>query len=122
MLNRNLHLLGLFGIDDELVARAREGEVAIIIKENNKLQAIVKLNSFVDAYLLAGRFIDADVIDAFNRTRVAADDYQSLSLRQFDSQISLAVMFAVVALMLLLASIWSVQIWPHPLPDRWYGQ
>ena len=41
-----------------------------------------------------------------NRTRVAADDYQSLSLRQLDLQISLAVMFAVVALLLLLASIW----------------
>jgi len=94
-------------IDDELVARARDGDVVIITsKENNKLQAIVKLNGFVDAYLLAGRFIDADVLAALNRTRVAADDYQSLSLRQFDLQISLAVMFAVVALMLLLASIW----------------
>ena len=94
-------------IDDELVARARDGDVVIITsKENNKLQAIVKLNSFVDAYLLAGRFIDADVLAALNQTRVAADDYQSLSLRQFDLQISLAVMFAVVALMLLLASIW----------------
>ncbi len=99
--------LAFSGIDDELVARAREGEVVIITsKENNKLQAIVKLNSFVNAYLLAGRFIDADVIDALNRTRVAADDYQSLSLRQLDLQISLAVMFAVVALLLLLASIW----------------
>ena len=99
--------LAFSGIDDELVARAREGEVVIITsKENNKLQAIMKLNSFVDAYLLAGRFIDADVIDALNRTRVAADDYQSLSLRQFDLQISLAVMFGAVALMLLLASIW----------------
>ena len=99
--------LAFSGIDDELVARAREGEVVIITsKENNKLQAIVKLNSFVDAYLLAGRFIDADVIDALNRTRVAANDYQSLSLRQLDLQISLAVMFAVVALLLLLASIW----------------
>ena len=94
-------------IDDELVARARDGDVVIITsKENNKLQAIVKLNGFVDAYLLAGRFIDADVLAALNQTRVAADDYQSLSLRQFDLQISLAVMFAVVALMLLLASIW----------------
>ena len=94
-------------IDDELVARARDGDVVIITsKENNKLQAIVKLNSFVDAYLLAGRFVDADVLAALNRTRVAANDYQSLSLRQFDLQISLAVMFAVVALMLLLASIW----------------
>ena len=46
------------------------------------------------------------MIDALNRTRVAADDYQSLSLRQLDLQVSLAVMFAVVALLLVLASIW----------------
>ena len=46
----------LLWIDDELVAW--DGDVVIITsKENNKLQAIVKLNSFVDAYLLAGRLL-----------------------------------------------------------------
>ena len=64
------------------------------------------MNSFVDAYLLVGRFIDAKVLDALNRTKIAASDYQLLSLRQFDLQISLAVMFAVVALLLLLSSLW----------------
>ncbi|MDC3286901.1 PAS domain-containing sensor histidine kinase [Alphaproteobacteria bacterium] len=94
-------------LTDDLVERARGGEVVIITNEgNNKLQAIVKLNSFVDAYLLVGRFIDAKVLDALNRTKVAASDYQLLSLRQFDLQISLAVMFAVVALLLLLSSLW----------------
>lgn len=94
-------------LTDDLVERARGGEVVIITNEsNNKLQAIVKLNSFVDAYLLVGRFIDAKVLDALNRTKIAASDYQLLSLRQFDLQISLAVMFAVVALLLLLSSLW----------------
>ena len=94
-------------LTDDLVKRARGGEVVIITNEsNNKLQAIVKLNSFVDAYLLVGRFIDAKVLDALNRTKIAASDYQLLSLRQFDLQISLAVMFAVVALLLLLSSLW----------------
>lgn len=60
-------------LTDDLVERARGGEVVIITNEgNNKLQAIVKLNSFVDAYLLVGRFIDAKVLDALNRTKVAA--------------------------------------------------
>ncbi len=99
--------LAFASVTDELVERARGGEVVILAnKDNNKLQAIVKLNSFVDAYLLVGRFIDAKVLDALDRTKVAASDYQLLSLRQFDLQISLAVMFAVVALLLLLSSLW----------------
>ncbi len=91
----------------QLLERARDGEVVIITpKENNKIQAIVKLNSFVDAYLVVGRFIDPDVLAALDRTRLAADDYQSLSLRQFDLQISFAVMFFVVALLLVLCALW----------------
>lgn len=94
-------------INDALLEKAREGEVVIITsKDNNKLQAIVKLNSFVDAYLLVGRFIDAGVLSALDRTRLAADNYQSLSLRQFDLQISLGVMFSVVVLLLLLSALW----------------
>ena len=46
--------LAFSGIDDDLVARAREGEGHHHSKENNKLQAIVKLNSFVDATLACG--------------------------------------------------------------------
>ena len=87
--------------------RARSGEVVVVrTPQDNKLQAVVKLNSFVDAYLVAGRFIDAAVLAAVDQTRLAASDYQSLSFAQTDIQISMAVLFVVLALMLLLGALW----------------
>ena len=94
-------------IDSVLLDQAREGDVVIITPEdNNKIQAIVKLNSFVDAYLMVGRFVDANVLSALDRTQLAVNEYQSLGLRQFDLQISFAVMFFVVALLLVLSALW----------------
>ena len=94
-------------LDKRWVEQARAGDVVIITpSRSNKIQAIVKLNSFVDAYLMVGRFIDPNVLTAVDRTKLAAKDYQSLALRQFDLQISLAVMFLVVALLLLFSSLW----------------
>jgi len=94
-------------IDGALLDQAREGDVIIITPEdNNKIQAIVKLNSFVDAYLMVGRFVDANVLSALDKTQLAVNEYQSLGLRQFDLQISFAVMFFVVALLLVLSALW----------------
>ena len=94
-------------IDGALLDQAREGDVIVITPEdNNKIQAIVKLNSFVDAYLMVGRFVDANVLSALDRTQLAVNEYQSLGLRQFDLQISFAVMFFVVALLLVLSALW----------------
>ena len=94
-------------IDDQLLEQARAGDVVIITpRDNNKIQAIVKLNSFVDAYLMAGRFVDANVLSALDRTQLAVNEYQSIGLRQFDLQISFAVMFFVVALLLVLSALW----------------
>lgn len=94
-------------INEELIEQARNGDVVLInTEESNKIQALIKLNSFVDAYLLVGRFIDEDVLEAVDRTRLAAFDYQSLSLRQLDLQLSFAVMFSLVAVLMVLSSLW----------------
>ena len=89
-----------------LLDQARRGCIIITPEDNNKIQAIVKLNSFVDAYLMVGQFVDANVLSALDRTQLAVNEYQSLGLRQFDLQISFAVMFFVVALLLVLSALW----------------
>ena len=95
------------GLDESWVQRARSGEVVIFnTGQGNKLRAAVKLNSFVDAYLLVGRFIDNAVLDAVDQTKLAASDYQSLAFRQFDLQISFAAIFFAVTLLLLLSALW----------------
>ena len=94
-------------LDESWIARARDGEVIIFnTGEGNKLRAAIKLNSFVDAYLLVGRFIDSNVLSAVDQTKLAASDYQSLSFRQFDLQVSFAVLFFAVTLLLLLSALW----------------
>ena len=45
------------------VERARNGEVVVLrADDTNKLRALVKLTSYVDAYLFVGRFIDLSLI------------------------------------------------------------
>lgn len=94
-------------LDSDWLDRVRNDEVVITrTDDNTKIQALVKLNNFVDAYLLVGRFIDSDVLEAVDKTRLAVSDYQSLSIRQFDLQISMAAIFAVISLFLLLSALW----------------
>lgn len=94
-------------LDESWIQRARSGEVVIFNSgQGNKLRAAVKLNSFVDAFLLVGRFIDKAVLDAVAQTQSAASDYQSLSFRQFDLQISFVVLFFAVTLLMLLSALW----------------
>lgn len=94
-------------LDESWIQRARSGEVVIFNSgQGNKLRAAVKLNSFVDAFLLVGRFIDNAVLDAVDQTKIAASDYQSLAFQQFDLQVSFAVLFFGVTLLLLLSALW----------------
>ena len=87
--------------------QARGGEVVILrADETNKLRAIIKLNSFVDAYLLVGRFIDIKVLQAMDSTKLAALDYQQLGFKQLDLQISFAALFGFILLLLLISALW----------------
>ena len=94
-------------IADDWLEQARNGEVVILRgDETNKLRAAVKLNSFVDAYLFVGRFIDRSVLDAVDSTRLAAVDYQQLGIRQLDLQVSFAFVFGLILLLLLITALW----------------
>jgi len=94
-------------IGGDWLAKARNGEVVILRgDETNKLRAAVKLNSFVDAYLFVGRFIDRSVLDAVDSTRLAAADYQQLGIRQLDLQVSFAFVFGLILALLLITALW----------------
>ena len=94
-------------LGNDWVNDARAGDVVILrADESNKLRAVVKLTSFVDAYLFVGRFIDRSVLEAVDSTRLAASDYQQLGLKQFDLQVSFAFLFGLVLLLLLITALW----------------
>lgn len=94
-------------LDEDWVEKARDGDVVVLrADDTNKIRAMIKLNSYIDAYLLVGRFVDQNVLAAVDRTRLAASDYQQLGIQQFDLQLSFAVLFGVVVLLLLISALW----------------
>ena len=78
-----------------------------IVKEDdsNKIRAFIKLSQFIDAYLLITRFVDQKVLNAIESTSIAASDYQSIELKQFDIKISFIVIFILITVILLFTSL-----------------
>ncbi len=78
-----------------------------IVKEvdSNKIRAFIKLSQFIDAYLLITRFVDQKVLNAIESTSIAASDYQSIELKQFDIKISFIVIFILITVILLFTSL-----------------
>ncbi len=89
------------------VLNSRPGEVFVIENRNdNVVRAGVKLEAFVDTYLLIGRFIDAQVLEHVSQTTGAANQYALLEKSRDNLQIKFLFVFALVAFLLLLAAVW----------------
>ncbi|NQV57225.1 MAG: PAS domain-containing sensor histidine kinase [Rhodospirillales bacterium] len=87
--------------------RSRPGEVFIISRPNDdRVRAGLKLEGFVDAYLLVGRFVEPQVLESISRTRGAAAQYSQLQKSRDSLQVKFLLVFALVALLLLLSAVW----------------
>ncbi|TVR99221.1 MAG: PAS domain-containing sensor histidine kinase [Rhodospirillales bacterium] len=90
------------------IERADGGQVAVISSESdNRVRAVVRLNRFIDAYLVVGRFIDPEVLANIERTSDAVAQYQQLEQRREGILITFVMIFVVVALLLLMAAAWT---------------
>jgi len=94
-------------VPPNILAEAADGKIAVLTSgQDDRVRAVVKLNRFVDAYLLVGRFVDSAVLEHIERTEGAVSQYQRLEERREGLQITFVMMFVVVALLLLLAAVW----------------
>ena len=86
---------------------ANDGKIIISNDtDSNKVNAFIKLDQFVDAYLLTSRFIDEKVLEAISKSNIASDDYRSIELNLFDTKISILALFLFISLFLLLISLY----------------
>lgn len=89
------------------ITQARMGDVAILAGEGgDRVRALVQLEALPGNYLYVGRFIDSTVLGRVARTQDAVDEYLLLEGRRSDIEISFTLLFIVVALLLLVASVW----------------
>ena len=93
----------------EAMERARQGGVVYLSsdeEDDDRIRALMKLERLPDTFLMVGRFVDARVLNRVQETRSAVSGYQSLEQMRTDMQILFALIFVVVALLLLFVAIW----------------
>ena len=99
--------LQLEPVPPSALKRAQKGEVAIMAKPGaERVRALVKLDRYFDTYLYVGRFIDPKALGYVARAQEAVGAYQQLESQRSLLQISFLLVYAVVAMLLLLAAVW----------------
>ena len=87
-------------------AASRSDPVIFESDRDDQVRALVRLDSFLDAYLFVARFVDPIVLNHVETTRAVVHEYDALEGSRTDIQLTSALIFIVVALMLLMAAIW----------------
>ena len=91
----------------EIIERARSGEVVLLTSEaDDRLRAIIKLDRFVDAFLYVGRFVEPRVLEHIDKTERAAAEYANIEGRRSSIEITFAMIFILVGMLLLFVAIW----------------
>ena len=75
-------------------------------EEEDRVRALVRLDLAADAYLYIGRLVDSRVLGHMEGTRWAVQRYEELEGDRFHLQITFALIFLVVAILLLLVAVW----------------
>ncbi len=82
-----------------------EPQVALI-PEGDHVAAAIKLHGYDNMYLYVARLLDPRVVQQLKATQESAGEYANLQARRLGIQIAFALMFAIIALIVLLSSAW----------------
>jgi two-component system nitrogen regulation sensor histidine kinase NtrY len=89
------------------VERALNGDVVVLANESgDRVRALVLLDRNQGILLYIGRFVDPTVLNHRYETLSAVSEYNLLKGKQSQIEIRFALIFALVAVLLLLGAIW----------------
>src|SRR5947208_4816002 len=90
----------------EFLSNVKENEPEIsVFPEGNYVAAVIRLRAFNDTFLYVARLLDPHVVAQVNETQASVAEYAELESRRLGMQVSLALMFAVIGLTILMASV-----------------
>src|SRR6516164_3194521 len=91
----------------DLLAEVNETEPRVaLIPEDNHLAAVVKLRGYDGMYLYGARMLDPRVVAQLRATQETVGEFANLEARRLGIQIAFGLMFAIIALIVLLSSAW----------------
>ena len=71
-----------------------------------QMLGLFKLGNFSNAYLYVMRQVDSRVLEQLQRTSLAVRDYRELEKNRFETQLTFALIYIGITLVILLAAIW----------------
>ncbi len=97
--------LGKISADD--ITQANQHKVVLLTEANDRfVSALIKLDAFVDAYLLVSRNVDPKVLEYQQNTTAAVSEYNRLEQNRSRIQLSFVILYVIVSLLILLAAVW----------------
>jgi two-component system nitrogen regulation sensor histidine kinase NtrY len=81
-----------------------EPQIAVF-PEENYVAAVIKLRAFNDTFLYVARLLDPHVVAQLAQTEASVAEYGDLESRRLGIQVNVALMFAVIGLTILMASV-----------------
>jgi two-component system nitrogen regulation sensor histidine kinase NtrY len=92
------------------LARKQGEPVILSMRSGDRIRAIAQINSDTDTFLYTERIVDAKIIAHADGATGAALVYSQLEGQQFNVRTLIALIFVVVALLLLFAAVWAALI------------
>src|SRR4051794_12685539 len=88
----------------EFIKNFNETEPEIVI-EANYVAACIRLRAFNETYLYVARLLDPRVVAQLRQTQATVAEYAQIESRKLGIQVAFALMFAVIALTILMSSV-----------------
>jgi two-component system nitrogen regulation sensor histidine kinase NtrY len=76
-----------------------------IVVEANYVAACIRLRAFNDTFLYVARLLDPRVVAQLRQTQATVAEYAQIESRKLGIQVAFALMFAVIALTILMSSV-----------------
>jgi two-component system nitrogen regulation sensor histidine kinase NtrY len=90
----------------EFLSNVNETEPQIaVFPEANYVAAVIRLRAFNDTFLYVARLLDPRVVAQLTQTQASVAEYAEMESRRLGVQVAFALMFAVIALTILMASV-----------------
>jgi two-component system nitrogen regulation sensor histidine kinase NtrY len=90
----------------EFLRNVNEAEPEIaVLPDENYVAAVIRLRAFNDTFLYVARRLDPRVVAQLKQTEASVAEYAEIESRRLGLQVNFALIFAVIALTILMASI-----------------
>src|SRR6202163_157419 len=91
----------------EVLAASNETEPQIaLFLDANYVAAVIKLQTYANTYLYVARVLDPQVVAQLRATQAGVTQYAELEAGRLGIQIAFALMYTVIALIVLLSEVW----------------